>query len=850
MKLFRNWSYLIFLCIFFTCTEEDIRDHGYPTITTSLVEISTQGVTFSGTIQFENLEEIIDHGFVWGSERGSLSLNESLYVSLGPVTSQNFSATIGSTLEKKIAYYTRSYAKTKGKTVYGPVVRFVSLGNEGPKITAFSPTEGSYGDTVIITGKNFVFKKEMNLVTIGDVPAVIARATDTELKVVVGKLNKVSNAVKVSIIDNITEASGAFVVKPPVVQSVLNPVFTVCDTIFIQGENLTAFGATPTVKLNGYQAWSVIVTPKQIKVTMPTLVQNPVSITITSPLFEITPSISLTQVTPEITSIDPLQYVQGDTITVSVKNWPACAPINARLINQSYYGYDLVVAKASAGVVKLIAPEYCLPTSKLQLLGYSITIGSNLELKPQGPVITSVEPDHGTVGDEVIIRGKNLGTGWLNQFNSLMDVTSTTSTGIRGRVKALPWVHPLTVSVSAEGCVGNATLSDAFTFDVPEIHSISPTLITQLSDVITITGKNFSPTKTRIEFGGIGVGPTFSGVTVERDRITIPARHFFINQQLTQQFTGKIKVSMGLTLNAFSSQDLTIDYQSIWRTEPSFPGMARLNAVFMTINGKGYTGLAANSYYTLHRDWWQFDPISGWTKLADFPEGGEPIFSQTAVVDGKGYFGFLNSTRKWWQYDPSTDQWNRKADFPGTARLSGFTFVAQGKVYVGGGMNLSYTYFTDFWEYDPATDQWTQKASLPADARVTLPTGFEHQGKGFTFGLMNDDVSMNFVYDPATNEWASRAVSIFNTPNFFSGWSVMKFDDFIIVHSTNYFSPQVYKYDPENNSFTTVASTYGFGPSGQSTFVINNRGYMGLGYDSYTNRYLTRMLSFDGALIK
>jgi hypothetical protein len=844
MRIFRySYSFLL-IVLLSACLEEELPDHGYPVVTTSVATVSTNGVHFNGTIQFEHLEEVTDHGFVWGTDKENLALTKSFFVSLGAANGLEFSATVGSTLETKVFYYVRSFAKTKTKTVYGPIVKFLSLGSEGPQITSFTPTEGAYGDTVIITGKNFNFKKEINVVTFGGVAASVANATDTELKVVAPSLVKVKNEIKVSILDNIAASNGTFDVKAPSVQGVVNSVFSVCDTVVIQGENLGAFGDKPEVTFNYFHSTVISVTPQQIKVVLPWIVQNPLNLKIKSGLFEVNAPFTLTQLQPAITSIEPVFYAPGDTVSVTLANWATCQTISARLFD-TYSNYPVTVIESSASTMKFIAPKSCIQSSRLHVFGQTISISSPIELKPALPKVFSIQPNHGSVNDEVVITGENLPEiAWWNIPTNFLDVTSASPTELRGRVMELLLMDGPTIDVYVTGCGGSTIIPAAFTFDAPEIHSVFPSVVTQWDEIITISGKNFSEYQNMIEIAGVSI-PYSIMSSPEGDVITVPVSDILYNQQVSQHLTGNVKITTGTGQSVTSTQNVTINYESIWRQEENLPGLPRTGVPFMTINGKGYTGLGlASPDLVMLKDWWEFDEVSGWTQKASFPDQGDALYTQSAVADGKGYFGFFSNSKKWWQYDPSTDQWQRKADFPGQNRFLDFAFGLNGKIYLGGGRNISEVYFKDFWEYDPASDQWTQKANLP-DFALAHPLGFAHEGKGYTFGKIGT-VLTTFSYDPATNQWATQAVAG-GAPDFVSNWRVMKFDDFALFQSYQYSWPHFYKFDPDSNSFIYIQSNYGASKASPALFVLNNRGYIGLGYHDYI--YSNSMWSFDPAML-
>jgi N-acetylneuraminic acid mutarotase len=95
-------------------------------------------------------------------------------------------------------------------------------------------------------------------------------------------------------------------------------------------------------------------------------------------------------------------------------------------------------------------------------------------------------------------------------------------------------------------------------------------------------------------------------------------------------------------------------------------------------------------------------------------------------IGNKGYMGIGwihqmgKNTPMLFEYDATTDQWTRKADFPGTLRSNAVFFsLPNGKAYVGLGTTLDYQYLKDLWEYNPVTDSWRRLEDFPGTGRYS-----------------------------------------------------------------------------------------------------------------------------------
>jgi hypothetical protein len=71
-------------------------------------------------------------------------------------------------------------------------------------------------------------------------------------------------------------------------------------------------------------------------------------------------------------------------------------------------------------------------------------------------------------------------------------------------------------------------------------------------------------------------------------------------------------------------------------------------------------------------------------------------------------------------YDPVADTWTRKADFPGTLRIEGTGFSANGKGYFGLGIDKNGNGLRDIWAYDPAKNVWTYHSEYPGQGNRYL----------------------------------------------------------------------------------------------------------------------------------
>lgn len=177
-----------------------------------------------------------------------------------------------------------------------------------------------------------------------------------------------------------------------------------------------------------------------------------------------------------------------------------------------------------------------------------------------------------------------------------------------------------------------------------------------------------------------------------------------------------------------------------WSQIADFPS-ARHSAVAFSINGKGYVGTGYDGNHL--SDFYCYDPSAGtWTSIADI--GGRKRKGASAFVMGNyGYVvcGDNNSTmvNDFWMYDPSSNSWTEKRkiadasdqkydDKYNIVRTYAVAFTMGSKAYVTCGQTGSVR--RDTWEYDPSTDLWEEKTSFEGSAREGA-VAFTVNGRGF-----------------------------------------------------------------------------------------------------------------------
>lgn len=291
--------------------------------------------------------------------------------------------------------------------------------------------------------------------------------------------------------------------------------------------------------------------------------------------------------------------------------------------------------------------------------------------------------------------------------------------------------------------------------------------------------------------------------------------------------------------------------QGVWTQKASFPGTARGDAFSFSIGTKGYIGGGCDTSGGYVNDFWEYDALNNiWTQKANF--GGLARWQAVAFSIGlKGYVGtgqdgssaFHNDL---WEYNSSANSWMQKASMPTLGRNLAVGFSIGNKGYIGSGQwgNPAYRH-SDFWQYNPATNTWVGKANIPG-AR-SFAVGLAIDGKGY-IGTGLDSLTANFrddfwEYDTLTDTWVQKL-------NFPGGTRIdidgahFAISNYVYIGSGRslvsglwvYYN-DFWKYNPSNDTWTQIPNLPAIARLGASSFSINNKGYIGLGfwYNNFQN---------------
>lgn len=258
------------------------------------------------------------------------------------------------------------------------------------------------------------------------------------------------------------------------------------DTIIIRGE-----GFSPELLTNGifFQGAERIVPFKmdrsQLFVAVPEgALPGPVTVNILNEETSDSPPLDI--IIPVVSNITPEQAWVGDTVMIYGENFRPRAIENKVRFQPAPSGVTAYVISGSSTELKVIVPV-TQSTSTVQVMGFD-----GPEFTTNTPVITSINPVKGVIGDTVTIAGRGLpvnGTASLGSKATSIVITRSTAREVKVLVPADAVDGSFRLRYST-GMEVNVTSAQVFEVN-PDISTIAP-FSGEAGVPVTITGTGFS----------------------------------------------------------------------------------------------------------------------------------------------------------------------------------------------------------------------------------------------------------------------------------------------------------------------------------------------------------------------
>jgi hypothetical protein len=493
-----------------SCKDEKTNPGTLPRIKTNPVtNITDKGATFNAEIFSLGAEPLTEHGFVWGTGEAPTLDNDKVF--LGPVNEPGlFNTEIKTALSSGVVYTVRSFVRSSDYLYYGIAVTFKSLGSAAPVIYNFEPDSAAWLDTMKISGKNFSYQADQNLVKLNQTSCKVVSATDTTLFVEISTdIKDLKNIVSVEIAGNISVyKTDTLKLISPKLNNFLQKKAFWGDTLHISGKHFRSFESKPgnIIKLGELKCEITgQITDTTISVRVPfelADLNSDLSMSINGISLNATGQFELL---PPYFTFSPKSGTWGNTITLSGR-FNTVATLNKVAFRniQGNFLYPAYIISAALNSIKVQVPNTLSEINSFiayEVSPFVITSRDTFKLSP--PVINSFLPVSGPPGTLVTIKGKYfdiISPGVL--FGALDASISSVNDSVI--VAAVPAGVDGNVLISVGSRSQTVTSTDYFNVTNPKISSVFP-LSGTFNDEITISGQGFiSPIgPTYVAFDGI-----------------------------------------------------------------------------------------------------------------------------------------------------------------------------------------------------------------------------------------------------------------------------------------------------------------------------------------------------------
>lgn len=658
--IFKLLIFFISISLLFKCDNYEFPESPYPRIETlPVVNISESGATFQANIILTGNKPIVDHGFVWGfSENISIDMHDK--IQLGKVTNiGSFEANVQYGLYSDSTYFVKAYVATESYFVYGKVVQFKSKGSTPPLITEFMPTEGTWGDTVVLKGKYFSTFAQNNKVEFGPINSKVLSSTDSTISCVVpNDIPDKTVPIYVTVAGNKSKSSSNFNLISPTIENFSPHMGTFEDVVVITGTDFSSIKEKNLVKFNEHIAEVIEATTSMIKVKVPVETQtkeNTISVTVN--LQTSVGNVPFNILPPIINSISTDKEFIGATIQISGNNFNPLVTGNLVLFGE----LSANILSCSKNLMTVQIPEgiYKSRSLKIEVRVAEQSDFSDQVFTLQNAWIRKADVPHGQFGRYAAasfsINGRGyVGLGGAEVGNNFWryDPEENLWTEIASFPGGIRW-GPTSFVIDDKAYVGLGSGSGTpeFKNDLWRYDPVSNTW-TKMSDAPRTT-----------EGYAVGLSANGKGYVVTADEM----ENFWEYDPNADSWVIKADDFPGVSLPyIYPSSGFTIN-ENLY--------------VFSNDNSTG-----PNPFYAYNSD--------EWIPKAEVDDPWLSFGSTGFAVGGMGYVRgelFLN------KYDVDSNTWQYELEGPPGSRAYSIVFVINDKVYFGCGF---YGQF-DLWEFDP-----------------------------------------------------------------------------------------------------------------------------------------------------
>lgn len=369
----------------------------------------------------------------------------------------------------------------------------VSFTVPAPQVNSVTPTSGTLGTQVTVSGSGFQATKGTSALQINGWTATTTSWSDTQI---VGTIPSSAGTGPVSVnVNNVlSNQDVVFTVPNPVVTSITPSSGPIGTQVTVRGTSFGATQGTSTLKFQGIAANIVSWSDTQIVATVaPGTMTGYIQVTV-SGVSSPVGVVDYTIPPPQITSISPSSGAPNSSVTVNGTGFRATQSAGGNTSFVYFNGTGAAVTSWSDTQIVATVPASAM-TGPVTVSGFGASSNGDIVFTLANPMITSITPSSGPVGSSVQINGSGFGatqgSGAVKFTSSATaTITSWSDTQITATVPTAAISGA--VSVTTGGVTSNTNIN--FNIPAPHITSISPTSGV-VGTPVTINGSGFQATK-------------------------------------------------------------------------------------------------------------------------------------------------------------------------------------------------------------------------------------------------------------------------------------------------------------------------------------------------------------------
>lgn len=674
---------------------------------------------------------------------------------------------------------------------------------------------------------------------------------------------------------------------PPQISSYAPVSASIGDTIVIEGSRFSNLTNVNSVNFGGVIAPVIEASPVRLVTIVPNGTLRPeidLNVVVTNQQSTASEKFQLKAISFQ----EPAEksYFIGDTVVILGENFP----IVPELVSIIVFGGNSRPFASTRNSLSFVIPLDARNTSSLlTILVGSQLVNSENTWNVKAPELSSFSPDRGTVGTEVVIRGKGfhpvLPRNTLKLGEREIAISTISTTEIRCTLpEGIPsGNYPFSLSFFDKKGT-SAILFEVIAPEVSEIHPNSGTW----RDEVTIRGKDFGNATEEIEvyFGNHlaeiitlsnteikvlvpdGIDTLSSAIKVlstKLDNSEVRASNVLFNLlpvsvESISKSTAKINEEFEILGNNFHplpnrnvvfQEDQVMQVIAAERNKlvVKVTGALQELTALVGVNNSISEDFSQTSLYV----------IAPWRKLADLP--GIPQYALGGTsLNGKGYVvrGIVNGPleqRYLYEYDPQIDLWKQKSEYSYPGVFSSGSLidlklnVINGKIYGGLASNPgSFTYIDKISVYDPEENKWEGYSTFEGNRTIGSLSFNRFDRLYYLLGKIPDggeDLRMH-ILDTKDTTWRrlqdmpgqglveSTVFQIGFRAYFVTGWN-----------GNNTPSKAVWVYIFNLSRWGKIGDFPGLARFGSSSFSLNDFGYLLGGQQSQNDGYLKDFWRFD-----